>query len=202
MPGSTPPTSQLDWLSSTTAMIVLLWSRATRDLLKSFGWGIVALHQLNTATKLPSLRRPPHRIFESRFQTSGVRTCITASHGLALLGRTEVAPTLETDLSFESASSSGESLRTIHSIGFDGRSAGRRAGRGSELGDAARRGDEFARHHDDRHRVLLGADLGDHLHPAQFEAGRVLHNHFRRLAQLLGGVELGFGLDQPRAFFA
>ena len=35
-----PPTSQLDWLSSTTAMIVLLWSRATRDLLKSFSWGI------------------------------------------------------------------------------------------------------------------------------------------------------------------
>src|SRR5215472_8553038 len=66
MPGSTPPTSQLDWLSSTTAIIVLLWSRATRDLLKSFGWGIVALHQLNTATKLPSLRRPPHRIFEYR----------------------------------------------------------------------------------------------------------------------------------------
>src|ERR1700739_2460177 len=46
MPGSTPPTSQLDWLSSTTAMIVLLWSRATRDLLKSFGWGIAALHRL------------------------------------------------------------------------------------------------------------------------------------------------------------
>src|SRR5215468_5976529 len=66
MPGSTPPTSQLDWLSSTTAMIVLLWSRATRDLLKSFGWGIVALHRLNTATKLPSLRRPPHRIFPFR----------------------------------------------------------------------------------------------------------------------------------------
>jgi len=43
-----------------------LWSRATRDLLKSFGWGIVALHRLNTATKLPSLRRPPHRIFEYR----------------------------------------------------------------------------------------------------------------------------------------
>jgi hypothetical protein len=46
MPGSTPPTSQLDWLISTTAMIVLSWSRATRDLLKSFGWGIAALHQL------------------------------------------------------------------------------------------------------------------------------------------------------------
>ena len=46
MPGSTPPTSQLDWLNSTTATIVLLWSRATRDLLKSFGWGIAALHRL------------------------------------------------------------------------------------------------------------------------------------------------------------
>src|SRR5271166_2598585 len=40
MPGSTPATSQLDWLSSTTAMIVLSWSKATRDLLKSFSWGI------------------------------------------------------------------------------------------------------------------------------------------------------------------
>src|SRR6202021_1464802 len=46
MPGSTPPTSQLDWLSSTTAMIVLSWSKATRDLLKSFSWGIGALRQL------------------------------------------------------------------------------------------------------------------------------------------------------------
>ena len=44
--GTTPPTSQLDWLSSTTAMIVLFWSRATRDLLKSFGRGIAALHRL------------------------------------------------------------------------------------------------------------------------------------------------------------
>src|SRR6516164_8260160 len=87
MPGSIPPTSQLDWLSSTTAMIVLLWSRATRDLLKSFGWGIVALHRLNTATKLPSLRRPPHRIFESCLQKSSVPIRITASHGLALLGQ-------------------------------------------------------------------------------------------------------------------
>jgi hypothetical protein len=35
IPGTTPATSQLDWLSSTTAMIVLFWSRATRDLLKA-----------------------------------------------------------------------------------------------------------------------------------------------------------------------
>ena len=46
MPGSTPATSQLDWLSSTTAMIVLSWSKATKDLLKSFSWGIGALRQL------------------------------------------------------------------------------------------------------------------------------------------------------------
>src|ERR1700674_5255760 len=62
MPGSTPPTSQLDWLISTTAMIVLSWSRATRDLLKSFGWGIRALHQLVAATMVPSPRRLPHTI--------------------------------------------------------------------------------------------------------------------------------------------
>src|ERR1700720_205912 len=35
MPGSIPATRQLDWLISTTAMIVLSWSRATRDLLKA-----------------------------------------------------------------------------------------------------------------------------------------------------------------------
>src|SRR5271163_4335724 len=65
MPGSIPATSQLDWLISTTAMIVLSWSRATRDLLKSFGWGIRALHRLATATMVPSPRRPPHSISQS-----------------------------------------------------------------------------------------------------------------------------------------
>src|ERR1700720_4721466 len=66
MPGSTPATSQLDWLSSTTAMIVLSWSKATRDLLKAFSWGIGALRQLFAsddgaisfaACPIPSLRR-------------------------------------------------------------------------------------------------------------------------------------------------
>src|SRR6187401_688215 len=66
MPGSMPATSQLDWLISTTAMIVLFWSRATRDLLRSFGWGIAALHRLDAATKLPRPRRPPHSIYRSR----------------------------------------------------------------------------------------------------------------------------------------
>jgi hypothetical protein len=59
MPGSIPATSQLDWLISTTAMIVLSWSRATRDLLKSFGWGIGALHQLPRATMVPFLAAGP-----------------------------------------------------------------------------------------------------------------------------------------------
>src|ERR1700745_4154036 len=59
MLGTTPPTSQLDWLISTTAMIVLFWSRATRDLFRSLGWGIAALHRLDTATKLPSLAARP-----------------------------------------------------------------------------------------------------------------------------------------------
>jgi hypothetical protein len=44
---------------------VLFWSRATRDLLKSFGWGIATLHRENAATKLPPPRRPPHRISRS-----------------------------------------------------------------------------------------------------------------------------------------
>src|SRR5215470_15658630 len=59
MPGSIPATSQLEWLSSTTAMIVLFWSRATRDLLRSFGWGIAALHRENAATQLPCLDARP-----------------------------------------------------------------------------------------------------------------------------------------------
>src|SRR6516164_3766179 len=68
MPGTIPPTSQLDWLSSTTAMIVLLWSRATRDLLKSFGWGIAALHRLDPSDEVAISRRPPHSIFWSHLQ--------------------------------------------------------------------------------------------------------------------------------------
>src|SRR5947208_9391108 len=47
-------------------MIVLFWSRATRDLLRSFGWGIAALHRLDAATKLPFPRRPPHSVYRSR----------------------------------------------------------------------------------------------------------------------------------------
>src|SRR6267143_6897513 len=73
MPGSTPPTSQLDWLISMTTMIVLFWSRATRDLLKSFGWGIAALHRLDAATKLPFPRRPPHRISRSPAENPNFR---------------------------------------------------------------------------------------------------------------------------------
>src|ERR1700726_151745 len=65
MPGGPPAISQLDWLISITAMIVLFWSRATRDLLKSFGWDSAALHRLHAATKLPFPRRPPHSFSRS-----------------------------------------------------------------------------------------------------------------------------------------
>src|SRR5438874_4919795 len=54
-----PATSQLEWLISMTAMIVVFWSRATRDLLKSFGWGIAGTPRLNAATKLPFLAARP-----------------------------------------------------------------------------------------------------------------------------------------------
>ena len=36
---------------------------ATRDLLRSFGWGIAALHRLDPSDEVASSRRPPHSIF-------------------------------------------------------------------------------------------------------------------------------------------
>src|SRR5215831_17904956 len=81
MPGSTPPTSQLDWLSSTTAMIVLLWSRATRDLLKSFGWGIAALHRLDCSDEVAISRRPPHSIFWFRARDYPFRASVRHGSG-------------------------------------------------------------------------------------------------------------------------
>src|SRR6266436_4365712 len=90
MPGSTPATSQLDWLISTTAITVLSWSRATRDLLKSFGWGIGALHRLATATMVPSPRRLPHSISRShplaRRQTHGPDRMNGAERAADLMG--------------------------------------------------------------------------------------------------------------------
>src|SRR5438477_785507 len=62
MPGSMPATSQLDWLSSMTAMIVLFWSRATRDLLKSFGWGIAGTPSIKCSDEVAIPRRPPHSV--------------------------------------------------------------------------------------------------------------------------------------------
>src|SRR5216684_6814510 len=91
MPGSTPATSQLDWLISTTAITVLSWSKATRDLLKSFGWGIRALHQLDAATMVPSPRRLPHTIsplegtgFEPSVPRPRSRTWASRERGLSV----------------------------------------------------------------------------------------------------------------------
>src|SRR5437016_7116361 len=71
MPGSMPATSQLDWLSSMTAMIVLFWSRATRDLLKSFGWGIAGTPSIRYSDEVAISRRPPHSIYRSLSQRCG-----------------------------------------------------------------------------------------------------------------------------------
>src|ERR1700719_1063013 len=72
MPGSMPATSQLDWLISITAMIVLFWSRTTRDLLKacpgeSRGRSAGAsCHSIVTCSdKVAIPRRPPHRVSRS-----------------------------------------------------------------------------------------------------------------------------------------
>src|SRR4051812_16968203 len=40
MPGTSPATSQLDWLISLTAISVLSWSKAVRDRLRSFDCGM------------------------------------------------------------------------------------------------------------------------------------------------------------------
>src|SRR5437660_8679508 len=70
MPGSMPATSQLDWLISMTATIVLFWSRATRDLLKSFGWGIAGTPSIRCSDEVAIPRRPPHSIYRFRLRYS------------------------------------------------------------------------------------------------------------------------------------
>src|SRR5262249_4360935 len=93
MPGRMPPTSQLDWLISTTAMIVLFWFRATRDLLKSFGWGIAALHRLVCSDEVAILAARPiaslrwreadanHRSREGGHRRLGRLICCTRYRG-------------------------------------------------------------------------------------------------------------------------
>ncbi len=86
IPGSMPATSQLDWLISMTAMIVLFWSRATRDLLRSFGWGIG--HSIVTCSdKVAIPRRPPHSVSRSRpcNQLSCARKCLCQVQSAACL---------------------------------------------------------------------------------------------------------------------
>src|SRR5438309_2183472 len=82
----------------------------------------------------------------------------------------------------------------------ENRGRGSRSGfRRRDLADGARHAHELARHHDDGHGILLGADLGDHLHAPQLESSRILHDDLGCAAQLLGGLELGLRLDQARA---
>src|SRR5580700_11732929 len=68
-----PATSQLDWLISMTAMIVLFWSRATRDLLKSFGWGIAGTPSISCSDEVAIPRHPPHSVSRSHSYESFCR---------------------------------------------------------------------------------------------------------------------------------
>src|ERR1700730_3402493 len=58
MPGSTPPTSQLDWLISMTAMIVLFWVEGDEGPAQIVRLGHRGTPSLDAATKLPLPRRP------------------------------------------------------------------------------------------------------------------------------------------------
>src|SRR5215210_6341903 len=63
IPGTMPATSQLAWLISMTAMIVLSCSRGVRDRLKSLSCcGMGRSIALLPATMVPSRHRPPHSI--------------------------------------------------------------------------------------------------------------------------------------------
>ena len=75
-PGFSRPGYPLCARQALQAMIVLFWSRATRDLLKSFGWGIAALHRLDAATKLPFPRRPPHSVFRFPNRSAPVKDAL------------------------------------------------------------------------------------------------------------------------------
>src|SRR5438045_1774949 len=77
-----PATSQLEWLISMTAMIVLFWSRATRDLLKSFGWGIAGTPSIKCSDEVAIPRRPPHSVFRFLVESrSAPGPCQTDSVG-------------------------------------------------------------------------------------------------------------------------
>src|SRR5580704_11141351 len=110
-PGSTPATSQLDWLSSTTAMIVLFWSRATRDLLKSFGWGIAALHRLMQRRSCHFLAVRPIASFGSaRARTTpGSASCAPPGESSAPAAR----PSLERDQAAPGFGEEGEHCRRV-----------------------------------------------------------------------------------------
>src|SRR6516165_5608562 len=116
MPGTTPVTSQLEWLSSTTAMIVIFWSRATRDLLRSFGWGIAALHRENPATKLPFLATRPIASIGPAEKETAVESGPAADHP-----RLARRPVLNDPIQLIGpASLVGNSRETLHTSGTDG----------------------------------------------------------------------------------
>src|ERR1700733_1779835 len=49
--------------------------------------------------------------------------------------------------------------------------------------------------HNHRGAIVLGPDFRYHLHPAQFERGRIANHHLRRLGQFLRRLQFRFRLD-------
>src|SRR5947207_3406496 len=115
-----PATSQLEWLISMTAMIVLFWSRATRDLLKSFGWGITGTPSIRYSDEVAISRRPPHSIYRSPLgKRSVLRAALINRRPLLQRGnpatRSREGPMVRIRLP-----PAASQQRTVLALGFDG----------------------------------------------------------------------------------
>src|SRR5260370_39225131 len=90
-PGTIPATSQLDKLSSITAISVLSCFRTIRDLLRSFGFCIGGLHRFTSATMDAISSPPPHSI-SPRKRGEGSRTRLRRLERSRLEAGTSVQP--------------------------------------------------------------------------------------------------------------
>src|ERR1700731_2504072 len=110
MPGSTPATSQLDWLISTTAMIVLSWSNATRDLIKACpgaGRGRSAGASGHSVSYLPATMVPSPSPPAPYHLSAGGRWIRTSGSWSDLLRRDALPGDLPVFLAFANATSIG-----------------------------------------------------------------------------------------------
>src|SRR5438105_15092849 len=154
MPGSTPPTSQLDWLSSTTAMIVLSWSKAMRDLLKSFSWGLggtpSVICQRRWCHLLAACPIPSHRWRE---QDSTLRSPVREADFLGF----DKSPTARPDQPRPLPGHDGWSNRGTFAGDAEAFMAAKRSGVGFEAGGKRR---PIRAHPPDRRLLAVGCNDG------------------------------------------